>query len=111
MQFPMSDPPYQWSKRTQYEIRSTVGTMTELCDYFKVWFPQIAELTDPSSGETISFETTTSQAKKLLQQRPKEMIYIGFLFTKPSAIAAESFLSYLKNRICPNFDRRRLYQN
>ena len=82
-------------KNTIRNSRSTVGTMTELCDYFKVWFPQIAELTDPSSGETISFETTTSQTKKLLQQRPKEMIYIGFLFTKPSSLDAESFLSYL----------------
>ena len=26
--------------------RSTVGTMTELCDYFKVWFPTVADLID-----------------------------------------------------------------
>ena len=33
--------------------RSTVGTMTELCDFFKVWFAQEAHLHDPATGEII----------------------------------------------------------
>jgi excinuclease ABC subunit A len=33
--------------------RSTVGTMTELCDWFKVWFAHRAELVDPASGQVI----------------------------------------------------------
>ena len=33
--------------------RSTVGTMTELPDYFKVWFAHVAELLDPVSGERV----------------------------------------------------------
>ena len=33
--------------------RSTVGTMTELCDWFKVWFAHRAELIDPASGATL----------------------------------------------------------
>ena len=33
--------------------RSTVGTMTELCDWFKVWFAHRAQLHDPGTGEVI----------------------------------------------------------
>lgn len=33
--------------------RSTVGTMTELCDFFKVWFAQSAQLFDPADGKVI----------------------------------------------------------
>src|SRR5690625_3096327 len=32
--------------------RSTVGTMTELCDFFKAWFSNEAEHFDPATGET-----------------------------------------------------------
>jgi excinuclease ABC subunit A len=34
-------------KNSVRNSRSTVGTMTELCDYFKVWFPQVSVLHDP----------------------------------------------------------------
>ena len=27
-----------------------MGTMTELCDFFKVWFAHVAELIDPATG-------------------------------------------------------------
>ena len=33
--------------------RSTVGTMTELCDYFKVWFSHVAACYDPATGERV----------------------------------------------------------
>ena len=33
--------------------RSTVGTMTELCDYFKVWFSHVCELHDPMTKEKL----------------------------------------------------------
>jgi excinuclease ABC subunit A len=32
--------------------RSTVGTITELSDYFKVWFSTVATLYDPATGCT-----------------------------------------------------------
>ena len=44
-------------KNTVKNSRSTVGTMTEICDYFKVWFPNVAELFDPESGEIIDSES------------------------------------------------------
>ena len=33
--------------------RSTVGTMTELCDYFKVWFNHHCQCYDPETGELV----------------------------------------------------------
>ena len=33
--------------------RSTVGTMTELCDWMKVWFAHHAELIDPATGNPL----------------------------------------------------------
>ncbi len=33
--------------------RSTVGTMTELTDFFKVWFSHDAECFDPETGEKV----------------------------------------------------------
>ena len=33
--------------------RSTVGTMTELTDYFKVWFSHVAECFDPITHEKV----------------------------------------------------------
>ena len=33
--------------------RSTVGTMTELTDFFKVWFSHVAECFDPATGEKV----------------------------------------------------------
>ena len=47
-------------KNTIRNSRSTVGTMTEICDYFKVWFSQVAHLVDPASGQTVCFETPAS---------------------------------------------------
>jgi excinuclease ABC subunit A len=40
-------------KGTARTSRSTVGTMTELTDMFKVWFCHVAKLYDPASGELI----------------------------------------------------------
>ena len=39
-------------KNSVKNSRSTVGTMTELCDYFKIWFPQVAQLHDPDDENT-----------------------------------------------------------
>ena len=40
--------------------RSTVGTMTELCDYFKVWFSQHSSLHSPEDDSIITSDTPFS---------------------------------------------------
>jgi hypothetical protein len=37
--------------------RSTVGTMTELTDFFKVWFSHVAACYDPATGEKVEDDT------------------------------------------------------
>src|SRR4051812_27111156 len=37
--------------------RSTVGTMTELTDFAKVWFSHVAECFDPATGEKVEDDT------------------------------------------------------
>jgi excinuclease ABC subunit A len=57
-------------KNTIKNSRSTVGTMTELCDYFKVWFSQVAQLHDPDDkGKILKERTPTTQAKSCLGRR------------------------------------------
>ena len=40
--------------------RSTVATITELADYFKVWFAKAATLYDPASGAVITEDSPQS---------------------------------------------------
>ena len=82
-------------KNTIRNSRSTVGTMTELCDYFKVWFPQVAELFDPSSGKRIVFESPETLAKGLLGKKTKELVYVGFIVEKPKSLGQKPFLNHL----------------
>ena len=45
--------------------RSTVGTMTELTDFFKVWFAQVATCYDPVTGEPLSLKANSGQWLRL----------------------------------------------
>ena len=82
-------------KNTVRNSRSTVGTMTEICDYFKVWFPQVAKLRDPDSGEILSAETPETLAKCLISRNLDENIFIGFSTQKPNSLSVDDFLSFL----------------
>ena len=55
-------------KNTVKNSRSTVGTMTELCDYFKIWFSEIAVLIDPKTGKRIEEKTPESLVNKILKK-------------------------------------------
>lgn len=63
--------------------RSTVGTMTELCDYFKVWFCHVAALFDPETGERIEDDNPASIWKKALAAWPGASALVCFQLTKP----------------------------
>lgn len=58
--------------------RSTVGTMTELTDYFKVWFSHVAALHDPETGEVITLDTPQSiwrKARTILRDKTVLMTF------------------------------------
>ncbi len=63
--------------------RSTVGTITELADYFKVWFANVATLYDPATGEAITEDNPQSAWKDLLKDHKDQTVLITFPVTKP----------------------------
>ena len=54
-------------RKTPLKTRSNSGTMTELCDYFKVWFSEIASLYDPKDGSKIIPHNIESLADLVLK--------------------------------------------
>ncbi len=74
--------------------RSTVGTMTELCDYFKAWWPHAARLHDPETGEVIADDNPRTIWHQARAQWPDEgrMVLVAFAVRKPAQLSwAEIF--------------------
>lgn len=66
--------------------RSTVGTMTELCDYFKVWFAQVAKLYDPDSGALIEDDQPQTIWRKVLQLCEGQTVLLTFSVQRPQSL-------------------------
>ena len=81
-------------KNTIRNSRSTIGTMTELCDYFKVWFSQVARFIDPDSGNVLQHETSQSLAAKLTKKKDSQFI-VGFIAVRPEKLPSKDFLTFL----------------
>src|SRR5690554_1486984 len=67
--------------------RSTVGTMTELSDFFKVWFSSVAELFDPATGEKIEDDTPGRIWRKLRGSNGGDTVLITFRVGKPESLS------------------------
>ena len=78
--------------------RSTVGTLTELCDYFKVWFANNATLYDPANGEPITDDSPRSVWEKLLQNFPGSTCLIAFPIEKPTKLRWIEILDSLRSQ-------------
>ncbi len=66
--------------------RSTVGTMTELCDWFKVWFAHRAELVDPASGQVIVPRGPDAAWQDSLARFPGRSLALAFAVAKPESL-------------------------
>lgn len=66
--------------------RSTVGTMTELTDYFKIWFSHVARCYDPATGEPIEDDNPHSIWSKAQAAHPGKTVIVGFRLQKPDNI-------------------------
>ena len=75
--------------------RSCVGTMTELCDYFKVWFCHSADLHDPDSGEIVREETPESVWARVMETRENTTLLITFDVSLPENLPEETVLEGL----------------
>ena len=82
-------------KNSVRNSRSTVGTMTELCDYFKVWFSQVAKLHDPDNpNEILSEENTSTQARTCLKELIDQTVVFGFWMNRGN-LNVTDFLHFL----------------
>ena len=78
--------------------RSTVGTMTELTDFFKVWFSHVASCYDPATGEKVEDDTPQSIWRKTLSSQRGATVVVGFEVSRPEKLTWAEMLPSLKNQ-------------
>jgi len=78
--------------------RSTVGTMTELTDFFKVWFSHVAECFDPETGEKIEDDNPRTIWTKVSAAYAGRPVVIAFQVTKPGSLKWPEILSSLQSQ-------------
>lgn len=78
--------------------RSTVGTMTELADYFKVWFSHVAACYDPATGEVVEDDTPSTIWIKALAAHPGRSVVVAFAVSRPANLAWSEILGGLKGQ-------------
>lgn len=77
--------------------RSTVGTMTELNDFFKVWFASAATLHDPSTGAPIRDDSPDAVTDQMVQAN-RETVLVTFEVPRPKNLAWSEILEPLQRQ-------------
>lgn len=75
--------------------RSTVGTMTELTDFFKVWFSHAAQLHDPDTGEPVRDDNPGTIWKLARSEFANRSVLIGFAVKRPDNLTWTEILANL----------------
>ena len=83
--------------------RSTVGTMTELTDFAKIWFSHVATCYDPATGEPVEDDTPATIWKKTYaaHSRPSAQpatLLLCFRITRPTNLAWPEILTSIKGQ-------------
>ncbi len=78
--------------------RSTVGTMTELCDYFKVWFGHVAQCFDPQTGERIEDDNPQTIWAKASAAHPGTTVLVAFRVDRPENMTWPEILQNLQGQ-------------
>ncbi|MGE9297012.1 MAG: excinuclease ABC subunit UvrA, partial [Puniceicoccales bacterium] len=78
--------------------RSTVGTMTELSDYFKVWFAHVCELIDPVTGKPIRDDNPQSIWKAAHREHDGATALVCFQVTRPGKLEWKTILDSLSSQ-------------
>ncbi len=78
--------------------RSTVGTMTELTDYCKVWFSHAAACFDPATGERVEDDNPATIWAKTVAAHAGETVIVGFQVTRPANLTWPEILQSLKGQ-------------
>jgi len=78
--------------------RSTVGTMTELTDYFKVWFNHVAACYDPATGEKVEDDNPRSIWTKSLAALSGRSVVVAFRVQRPENMTWMEILRSLRGQ-------------
>ncbi len=78
--------------------RSTVGTMTELCDYFKVWFSHVAACYDPETGERVDDDNPQTIWAKAAAQFAGQTVLVAFAVARPDNMQWREILQSLQGQ-------------
>jgi excinuclease ABC subunit A len=78
--------------------RSTVGTMTELTDFFKVWFSHAAACFDPATGEQIADDNPQTIWDKTQAVQSGRTLVVAFKVAKPASLTWPEILQNLKGQ-------------
>jgi excinuclease ABC subunit A len=85
-------------KNTVKTSRSTVGTMTELTDYAKVWFSHVARCFDPATGEAVEDDNPRTIWNKTRAAHAGRTVLVTFRVTKPANLVWSEILQNLKGQ-------------
>jgi excinuclease ABC subunit A len=78
--------------------RSTVGTMTELTDFAKVWFSQVATCHDPDTGEPVEDDTPETIWRKTRATLADATVVVAFQVTRPANTPWPDILASLRGQ-------------
>jgi excinuclease ABC subunit A len=78
--------------------RSTVGTMTELTDFCKVWFSHVAECFDPETGEKVEDDNPRTIWTKVAAAHAGRLVIVAFKVTKPGSLKWPEILASVKGQ-------------
>lgn len=78
--------------------RSTVGTITEINDYLKLFFPRAAHAFCPSCEREIRTETPGSILQHIQDQMPGETILVTFGIPAPPKTKPQDFFTFLQQQ-------------
>lgn len=73
-------------KNTIKTSRSTVGTMTELTDFFKVWFSHVSTLFDPATGKPIQDDNPKTIWLRCLKHWSAYTVIVAFEIKRPEKL-------------------------
>ncbi len=78
--------------------RSTVGTITEINDYLKQFFPRVCRAFCPSCGREIRTETTSSVLEEIMREYRGRQVLVTFGVTAPIGTAPADFFAFLRQQ-------------
>ena len=83
-------------KNTIKTSRSTVGTMTELTDFFKMWFSHVSALYDPETGEEIHDDNPKTIWTKSLAAQSGKTVIVAFEVKRPDKLTWKEIFKNVK---------------